>query len=176
VYGFDDPIGAHTLICHFFESYNWRTIFCKSRYELSSTTDFSLDEIITEEDKTWLISDPGPSMQECIAISTRQRLTDIGNIGEMRYSFDEFELFDLSFFYESLLEFERSIKMVLDRLFPTTCDDHDICDTGTHCFFHKILDYWLVDDGEHLLGLSFGSREEPSTESRSRDDTLTYDM
>ena len=53
-------------------------------HELLGSSAFSLDEIIPEEDETWLISDPGSSREECVPISARERLTDIGNIGEMR--------------------------------------------------------------------------------------------
>jgi hypothetical protein len=73
---------------------------------LLSSTDLSLYQVIPEEDETWLISDPGSGMEECIAISTREGLADIGDIGEMRDSFDELEFSGFSLLDESLLELE----------------------------------------------------------------------
>lgn len=67
---------------------------------------FSLDQIITEENETWLISDPCSSMEECITVSTRKRLPDIGDIGKMRDGLHQCEFFYLSFLYKCLLEFE----------------------------------------------------------------------
>jgi hypothetical protein len=45
-------------------------------------------------------------MEECISITTRERLSDIGDVGETRYGFDECEFSDLSLLYERLLELE----------------------------------------------------------------------
>lgn len=115
-------------------------------------------------------------MEKGITITTWEWLADIGDISKTRYSLHESELFDLSLLYKRLLELERSIKVVLDRLLATTSYDHDIGDTSTYSFFYKILDDRLIDDREHLLRLGLGSREESSTESCSRDDTFAYSV
>jgi hypothetical protein len=111
-------------------------------------------------------------MEECITISTRKGLSDIGDIGETRYCFDELEFSDFSLLHQSLLEFERCIKMILDRLLASSCHYHDICDPSSNCLLYEILDHWFVYDGEHLFGLSLGCREKSSTESSGWDDTL----
>lgn len=65
--------------------------------------------------------------------------------------------------------------MVLDRLFTTTCHDHDVGDPSCNSLLDEILDHWFVYYWEHFFGLSLGRWEEPSPESCSRDDTLTDD-
>src|SRR3990167_2049351 len=57
------------------------------------------------------------------------------------------------------------IKMVFDSAFSTARDDDDFFDAGGHGFFNQILDHRLVDDGQHFFGLSFGDRQESSSES-----------
>jgi hypothetical protein len=135
---------------------------------------FSLYEIITEEDETGLITDPGTCMEKCITVATRERLTDIGDIREMRDSLHQGEFFDLSLLDERLFEFERRIEMILDRLLTTTRHDHDISDACGNSLFDEILDDWLIDDREHFFGLGFCSRQKAGPKTRCWYDTFPY--
>ena len=56
--------------------------------------------------------------------------------------------------------------MVLDRVFAAARDDHDPLDPGVARLLDDVLDEGPVDQGQHLLGLGLGGRQEARTQAR----------
>src|SRR5664279_2401674 len=64
--------------------------------------------------------------------------------------------------------------MILDCPLLAAGDDVYLFDSGRHSLFHGVLDYGLVNEGEHLLGLGLGGRKEAGAPTRGRKYCLAY--
>ena len=62
--------------------------------------------------------------------------------------------------------------MILDGILAAARDDDDVLDAGSNGLFDDILDHGFVHQGEHLLGLGLGGREESGPQSRGGKDGL----
>src|ERR1035437_10241426 len=64
--------------------------------------------------------------------------------------------------------------MIFDGPLLAAGDDDDLVDSSRHRLFHGVLDYGLINEGEHLLGLGFGGGKEAGAPTRCRKDCLAY--
>ena len=63
--------------------------------------------------------------------------------------------------------------MILQRALAASGDEDDLLDPRLQCLFDGVLDEGLVDDGQHLLWHSLGSRQEAGAQTRDREDGFT---
>jgi hypothetical protein len=59
----------------------------------------------------------------------------------------------------------RLVEVILDRALAAARDEDHFGDAGGHCFFHRVLDQRLVDNGQHFLRAGLGRGEEPGAET-----------
>ena len=64
--------------------------------------------------------------------------------------------------------------MVFDGALGRTGDEHQAPGAGRERLFHRILNEWLVDDGQHFLGAGLGGREEAGSSSGDRKNGNVY--
>ncbi len=70
------------------------------------------------------------------------------------------------------LELDGVIEVILQRALVPPRHQQDVIEAGGGRLFHDVLDGRLVNDGQHLLGLSLGRGQEPSSEPSGGDDRL----
>jgi hypothetical protein len=93
------------------------------------------------------------------------RLDGHGDAGE-RPDLGPTEKIGLASLLEHLLQLERGVEVVLDRVFPAPRDDHDPFEPRRARFLDDVLDERPVHQRQHLLGLRLGGGEEPRPQPR----------
>jgi hypothetical protein len=96
---------------------------------------------------------------------------DLGHVGDVP---DQLQLVLVALVGEQLLELHRAVEVVLDGLLAPAGDDQDVLDPGPDRLLDHVLDRWLVDQREHLLGQGLGRREETGPQPGRWDDGLSY--
>ena len=59
-------------------------------------------------------------------------------------------------------------EMIFDGAFVAARHENHLAHPGGVSFFDRVLDQWLVDYRQHLLGLSFGGRQEARAQTSHR--------
>ena len=59
--------------------------------------------------------------------------------------------------------------MIFNSILAAASDDDQVLETRGYGLFHRILDYRLVDQRQHLLWLRFRGWKEPCPQTRSRE-------
>jgi hypothetical protein len=72
-----------------------------------------------------------------------------------------------------VLELEGEVEVVLDRALLAGGDDDHLFDAGRDGLLDRVLDDRLVDQGQHLLGLRLGRRQETGAPSGGGEDGLS---
>ena len=98
-------------------------------------------------------------------------VVDVGLLGD---GHDLLELVELAAALEKGLQLEVAVEVVLDRTLPHRGDDDDVLDARSPGLVDEVLDGGPVDDGQHLLGLGLGRREETRAEAGGGDDSLAH--
>jgi hypothetical protein len=62
--------------------------------------------------------------------------------------------------------------VIFDGALVLTGDDDDLLDARRRGLFDDVLNDGLIDDGQHLLGLGLGRRQEARAKSRRGNDGL----
>src|SRR5215475_9254804 len=107
-----------------------------------------------------------------MAKAERFALTHIREVYEVRDLADLGELLALASSLEEGLEFDRHVKVILDRVLSAAGDQDDVRDARADRFFDAVLDDRLVDQREHLFGLGLGRRKETCAETSRRKNGL----
>ena len=74
---------------------------------------------------------------------------------------------------QQVFQLEADVEMIFDRGLAAAGDDDDVLNAGMQRFFDAILNDRLVDDGQHLLGLRLGCRQESGAEPRGRENSFS---
>jgi len=77
----------------------------------------------------------------------------------------QFQQLVLAARFELCLDLVRLVEMVFNGALAAARYEDHLGDAGRYRLFHCILDQWLVDDGQHLLGACLGGRQEPCPET-----------
>ena len=96
----------------------------------------------------------------------RGLLADVGNPGEIRDRPHFFEQVGLAPLFEHPFQLEGRVEMVLDRVLAPSGHDDDALQPGGAGLLDDVLDERAVDQGQHLLGLRLGGRQEAGSQSR----------
>ena len=125
----------------------------------------AVDDVIREQHGEGLVSHQVARDQDGVAESQRFLLADVSYIEEPGDRAHLLAQFDLAPPRELVLELERDVEMVLNRVFAAPGDeDHHRDARGGH-FFNRVLHQGLVHDGQHFLGLRLGGGEEARAQS-----------
>src|SRR3989344_3770866 len=108
------------------------------------------------------------SASDRMPITKRFRLADIREFSQFAYLPDLFKQVMLIFFYQVIFQFERVVKMVLNRSFSAAGNKNDFFNSGGNSLFNQILDSRFIDDRQHFFRLSLCRRQESSPESGNR--------
>ena len=100
----------------------------------------------------------------------RRWLTDV-DAGRIRgqHAPEHLQQVALALLEQQVLEFAVGIEMIFDGALGRAGDEHQAARTGGQRLFHRILNEWLVDDGQHLLGAGLGGRQEAGSSTGNRE-------
>jgi hypothetical protein len=87
---------------------------------------------------------------------------------------DQVELVVVALLGEQALQLHGAVEVVLDGLLAAAGDDEDVVEPGPDGLLDDVLNGGLVDQGQHLLRLRLGRREEAGPEPGRWDDGLAY--
>src|SRR6185503_10808304 len=71
-------------------------------------------------------------------------------------------------------QLDVDVEVVLDRVLAAPGDEDDVVDPGGERFLDAVLNGRLVDERQHLLGLSLGGGQKPGPETRGREDGFAH--
>ncbi len=133
------------------------------------------DDVVAEEDTEGLVAHERPRAENGVAEPQRLLLADVGHRGELGDGPDLGQLLRLAAILQVVFELEGRIEMILDRALVAARDEDDLVEARGDGFLHHVLDGGLVDEGQHLLGLSLGGGQEAGAQPRGREDGLAHD-
>jgi hypothetical protein len=111
-------------------------------------------------------------IQNCIAEAITLSLSNVVYVGKLRYVLYAIQSVGLPICFKFLFQLVGLVEVPFNGLFPPSCNDQDIINSGLNRFFDHVLDSWLIEDRHHLLWLSLCHRKEAGTESCSRNNCL----
>ena len=106
-----------------------------------------------------------------MAKATRLFLPDKVDL-DVRDLLDHLEHVILAMLLELHLKLQRAVEVILDRTLVAPRDDQKLLDARGDSLLDDELDRRRIDDGQHLLRLSFRRRQETRAKTRCRDDRL----
>ena len=130
------------------------------------------NDVVTEQNGERLATHMVLGDGHRVAESEWIALTDVVDRRHVGDLADLFQLLELPFRLQEMLELDRPVEMVLDRALAASRDDQDVRQAGVNGFLHDVLDGRLVEERKHLLRLGLRRRKEPRTESGRWDDGL----
>jgi hypothetical protein len=133
-----------------------------------------VDDVVAEQDGERLVADVLLGHADGVAQPERGLLADVVDLGHVGDVPDHLQLVVVALVGEQLLQLDRAVEVVLDGLLASAGDDQDVLDPGPDGLLDHVLDGGLVDQGQHLLGLRLGRREEAGPEPGRRNHGLAY--
>ena len=132
--------------------------------------DFSCMRSSRQQHGERLVADVVAGRADGVAEPQRLALADVVDVGQVGDGPDLLELLELAGPFEVGLQLEGAVEVVLDGPLVATGDDEDVGDAARHRLLDHVLDGRLVHQGQHLLGLGLGGREEAGPEAGGGDD------
>ena len=128
-----------------------------------------VDEVVGEVHEERRIAHRGLGAQHGVAQAQRRGLADVdaGGVGG-QHALEHLEQIALALLQQQVFEFAIGIEVIFDGALGRTGDEHQAPRTGCQRLFHRILNEWLVDDGQHLFGAGLGGRQESGSSSGDR--------
>ena len=131
-------------------------------------------QVVAEEDRERLVAD--------VVACDPHRVTEpaglpLAHIVDLRELGDGTHLVPLDLASRLLqveLQLERPIEVVFEGALAPARDDQDVADARPHSLLDHVLDRRLVDERQHLLGLSLRGRQKSSAEPRRRNHRLAH--
>ena len=94
-------------------------------------------------------------------------VAEVHHIPNVMYQFGEV---GLALAFKKTFQLRRRIEMVFDRVLAPARDDDDVVDPGSDAFLDHVLNQWLINHGQHFLGLRLGCGQESSAKPGGRQD------
>ena len=132
--------------------------------------DGGVDDVVGKEDGKGLVADELFRHEDGVAKAEGLGLADIGDLGELGDGEGDIEQGGLAFGGERGLELRGAVEVVFHGGLAAAGDDDDLGATSGYCLLDAVLDEGLVNEGEHLLGGGFGSREEAGAHTSGGED------
>ena len=130
------------------------------------------DHVVGQDDRERLVADEVLGHQDGVAEPELLLLPHVRHLGEVADRPDLPEHLDVALLLEQVLELVGEVEVILDRPLLAGGDDDDLLDPGRHGLLDRVLDDRLVDEGQHLLGLGLGGREETGPPACGGEDSL----
>ena len=130
------------------------------------------DDVVGQDHRERLVADEVLGHQDRVAEPELLLLADVRHLGQVADRPDLPEHLDVALLLEQVLELVGEVEVVLDRPLLAGGDDDDLLDPGRDGLLDRVLDDRLVDEGQHLLGLGLGGREETSAPTGGGEDSL----
>ncbi|MNP37310.1 hypothetical protein D3C76_1307520 [compost metagenome] len=111
---------------------------------------FGYDNVIAKQHGKGLIANKIPGTPNCMPQSQGFLLPYVVNINVGGFP-DFFQQTQLAFLQQIVLQFKRTIEMILNCTLPFASYDNNIFNTGSYCFLHNVLNSRFVYDREHLF-------------------------
>jgi hypothetical protein len=118
------------------------------------------DQVVAEQDREGLVAHVPLGRRDGVPEAQRVALTDVVDRGHVRDLSDLLELVELALGLQEVLELERPVEVVDDRVLAPAGDDDDVGQAGPNGLLDHVLDGRLVQQRQHLLGLRLGRRKE----------------
>ena len=115
-----------------------------------------VDQVVREVHEERRIAHGRLGAQHGVAEAQRRGLADVdaGAHTKAARSCSIFSSSLLPCLQQQVLEFAVGIEMIFDGALGRAGDEHQAARAGGQRLFHRILNEWFVDDGQHLLGLA----------------------
>ena len=124
-----------------------------------------VDDIVRENDRERFVTDEISGDQHGVAEAKRFALPHVGEVEHVRDLADLVELVALAARFEVRLELDRDVEVIFDGVLAAAGDQNDVVGARRARFLDAVLDDRLVDQRQHLFGLSFGRREKSGAET-----------
>ena len=101
----------------------------------------------------------GVAQSECFLLAN---IGDVDHVGNLAHDVQQLGLLSL---LEHLLEFVADVEVIFDGALAAAGHDDDLVAAGRQRLFHAVLDDRLVDEWQHLFGLSLGGGQKARAQS-----------
>ena len=142
--GPNDAIPADVLPWHFLDPQHRPTLLFVDANQLGQTGFWSVDDLISEDHRKWLITHQVFRAQHRVSQPQRFRLAHVAKLGEFGDPPNIPENRFLPVSFEIGLQFEGPIEVIFDRSLAPTGHDDDVSNSRTHRFLDRVLDERLV--------------------------------
>jgi hypothetical protein len=135
------------------------------------------DHVVCEQDGTRLALDQPPRRPHGVSEAQWFLLLDISDVDQVAQAVDlceDAQQVVLAPLAQVVLQLERPIEVVHDGSLAAAGDHDHLLDTARDRLLDPVLDRRLVDEGQHLLGLRLGDRQESCPQTRSGEDRLAH--
>ena len=140
--------------------------------EFTQTRAFTLDHVVRQEDGERLVSNEVARPPDGVAETEWSRLLDEREVFLRRRDGRE----QLVFAGVTEPVFKPWIGLEMSPYGRLVLSGHDdeLLDACGARFVDRILDHWLVDEGQHLFGYRLGDGQESRAQARHREDCFAY--
>ena len=139
--------------------------FVEDFNHLLERRDGTVDNVVGQQHGEWLIADHFARHKHGMAQTERFLLADVAHVDHVGDLADDLEQIVLPALLEHLFQFIADVEVVFDGLLAAASDNQDLVAARCHGFFDPVLNDGLVDQRQHLFGLSFGGGEEAGAEA-----------
>src|ERR1039457_2516064 len=135
---------------------------------------FRVDEVVAEQHGEGLMADVLSRAQHGVTEARRRALPHVVHVGEVAGLADQGQPGGVTLRGERFLEFVGAVEVIFDGALAPAGDEQEVVEAGRDSFLDHVLDRWLVDDRQHLLGRRLRRGQEPGSQARRRDDRLGH--
>src|ERR1022692_2091052 len=135
---------------------------------------FRVDEVVAEQHGEGLMADVLSRAEHGVTEAQRRALPHVVHVGEVAGLADQGQPGGVTLRGERFLEFVGAVEVIFDGALAPAGDEQEVVEAGRDSFLDHVLDRWLVDDRQHLLGRRLRRGQEPGSQARRRDDRLGH--
>ena len=166
----DDPVARRLAVRDLAHGHHRAVGLAVGVDELADGRPVRDDDVVGQEDREGLVADEVLGHQDRVAQAELLLLAHVGDLGQVADVADLAELLDLALLLEKAFQLVGEVEVVLDGPLLARGDDDHLLDAGRDGLLDGVLDDRLVDERQHLLGLSLGGRQEASAPAGCRED------
>jgi hypothetical protein len=166
------PVGADLAAGKLLEGHDRPAVALVDGHHVGEDGGVGRHDVVAQHDHEGLVAHVLAGHRHGVAEAAGLALADVVDVGHLGDGLHLLQHVELAGLPEVVLELEGAVEVVLDGPLAPAGDDQDVAQADPDGLLHHVLDGRLVDEGQHLLGLGLGGREEPGAQPGGGDDRL----